>query len=165
MSGCKTSLRSFASQIYARFPSDKRACRSTSGVCEPVFGAEHRATSAPMPSPPKGKNTAVWRCTSISKEIAYHQHEVLHTITAEHCISSNRREIHSDEWWDAAQRADEIHAKAWWYTKPSVWIKNPRNFFRGFLVDPTRNCSLSRKMLYGYPWQSGCCMPFVKENQ
>ena len=44
-------------------------------------------------------------------------------INAEHCISSNRRKIHSDERWYTAQRADEIHAEAWWYAKPAVWIK------------------------------------------
>ena len=47
----------------------------------------------------------------------------LNIINAKHCISSNRRKIHSYEWWYTAKRADDIHAKAWWYTKPAVWIK------------------------------------------
>ena len=79
----------------------------------------------------------------------------LYIINAEHCISSNRRKIHSDEWWYTAQRADEIHAEAWWYAKPAVWIKKSYQNNTTFLVRVTGQVEhVSQSETASLPWRT-----------
>ena len=56
----------------------------------------------------------------------------LHIINGSHCISSSPRRMHL-RWWYTPY-GDDIHAKAWWYTKISGLDKKEVTFGRQMLL-------------------------------
>ena len=59
----------------------------------------------------------------------------LHIINTQCCISSSRRGMHADAWWDTAPKGLMIYTTAsWWYAKPAAWIKKEVTFGRQKLL-------------------------------
>ena len=75
----------------------------------------------------------IYRCREINQRlaVAYLQCEALYITNTQCCISSSRRRMHLRWWYTPC--GDDIHAKAWWYTKPAAWIKKDKSEDLSFL--------------------------------